>query len=156
MSAETVAAVVTSGVVGLAGVTVPALIRRDDRRHARAENLRERRTEAYTEMLRLMQDIQGMRTQAVHVRADEVSVLLWLWGTRRVRELFFVWMQAWPTRFGPEATEEARQRVHEAAIAVREAMALEVQSGAVTRTVGLRGADKTVKRRRSPRPREEV
>jgi hypothetical protein len=130
MDAVAVASVVSSAAVGIAGVAVPAAVRQRERQDERAMRVRDRRAEAYTTVLRLMQKVDTLDQDELEKASRESAVLTWLWGSREVRELFWAWLQLIPTRYGPDATVVDRQRVLAAAEAVRERMADEVQGRA--------------------------
>lgn len=52
---------------------------------------------------------------------------VWLWGSPEVRKLFVAWLADNHTVYGPDATDEDRNRVAAKADAVRQRMADEVQ-----------------------------
>jgi hypothetical protein len=130
MDGVALTSVIASAAVGIVGVAVPAVVRWGERKDERAMRVRDRRAEAYTTVLRLMQQVDTLDQNEVGKASKESAVLTWLWGSREVRELFWAWLQLIPTRYGPDATAVDRQSVLAAANAVRERMADEVQGRA--------------------------
>ena len=125
-------------IVGLAGVIVPALTRRGDRmhegemrvldqKHEREMSIRDRRADTYRAILTIMRDVPEGPNILERDEARDAAVMVWLWGSSEVRRLFIEWAQIMPTAYGPDATEADRQRVLDAATAVRERMGDEVQ-----------------------------
>jgi hypothetical protein len=127
-----IAAIAATTIVGVVAVVVPALGRRGDRQHERELLIRNRRAEAYAHVLGIMQDVRHLLAgDAVNERMREPAILIWLWGSAEVRELFFAWAKIMPKGYGPSATDADKERVLDAANAVRQRMADELQ-GRVT------------------------
>lgn len=126
-----IAAIAAPTLVGSLAVLIPALTRRGDRKHERQLRVRDRRAEAYTKVLDLMHDLPNI---AATGRDDnytrEPGILIWLWGSKDVRDLFAEWAKIQHLRYGPTATAEDKERVMSAENAVRQRMSDEVQGKA--------------------------
>ena len=106
-AATPVVAIVATALVGAAAVIVPALTRRGDRKHERQLQIRDQRAKAYTEVLALMHNFRDMAASGGdHTdRSRDASVLIWLWGSKEVPDLFAKWLKIQHT----ETTHEDRR-----------------------------------------------
>jgi hypothetical protein len=140
-----IVAVGVSGVVGVTAVIVPAAVRRGDRQHERQMKIHDERAKAYTRSLEVMEDwerwLRGIAAgeepggdpelpKDIAQQLKEMRVLVWLWGSREVREL-------WNRRADLEtalrrqpASVGAWEVYREAANAVRQRMSDELQGRA--------------------------
>lgn len=127
MDVVAVVSIVSSAVVGIAAVAVPAWVRREDRRAERETFIRERRAVAYGAAIRLLREGLQLDYGERASRTAEVEELIWLWGSEEVRRLFGEWLRVLPDVFGPDVTREDRAREMMAANAARGRMGDEVQ-----------------------------
>jgi hypothetical protein len=122
-----VASIIASGVVGLAGVVGPVVVRRGDRKHERRTYVRDRRAETYRIALRLLVPSYIFGIDPNSEQMHNLAAEMWLWGSEPVRRLFEQWLLISHEQYGPDVTPEAKARVTSAANAVRLQMAAEVQ-----------------------------
>jgi hypothetical protein len=135
-----VASIITSGVVGLAGVGIPAIVRRGDRKHEEQTYVRDRRVEAYTRAVSIVYRIPESANEPLFDELLAAGVGVTLWASEDVRRGYVDWVSSEERAHSGDATDEDRQRATAAGNAVMRLMAHEVQ------------AQRTLKRKKAPAP----
>jgi hypothetical protein len=137
-NAIAITSIITSGALGLVGLASPIWVRRKDREyetgmkalereHQRVEMVRDRRVDVYADMMRILQSPKDFATEPLATLIRETGVLVRLWGSDEVIDLFIAWVALMPTGYGPDKNDEQDAIILAAANRARNRMADEVQ-----------------------------
>ena len=98
-----------------------------DREQERVDMVREHRIDAYVGLMRILQNPKNLSAEPMARVLQETGILIRLWGSNEVTNLFMTWANLMPTGFGPDKNDAQDAKILTAANRTRDRMAQELQ-----------------------------